>query len=127
MTNHKAALALLLSATLLGACGAGSDHTSSPAGRVERARGGWLGGDKDLNWDDSASYADGPERMGGPEMTSTELAASPAKAGVAADESLPIEPGDGLVPPDQRQGPGLQAGSVDDNEAFADYLRYRDD
>jgi hypothetical protein len=33
--------------------------------------------------------------------------------------------GDVIAPPD-RQGPGLRAGSVDDNAAFADYLTYRD-
>jgi hypothetical protein len=37
-------------------------------------------------------------------------------------------PGAGdVVAPPVRSGPGLRAGSVDDNAAFADYLKYRDD
>jgi hypothetical protein len=33
----------------------------------------------------------------------------------------------GIVAPPDRQGPGLRAGSVDDNAAFADYVKYRDE
>ncbi len=34
---------------------------------------------------------------------------------------------DVVRPPTRQSGPGLRAGSVDDNAAFADYLKYRDE
>jgi Mg-chelatase subunit ChlD len=44
---------------------------------------------------------------------------------VAPASPTTLVPGD--VAPIQRSGPGLRAGSVDDNAAFSDYLKYRDE
>jgi Mg-chelatase subunit ChlD len=58
-------------------------------------------------------------------------ARSPEKAAAkpaAGGATTTVMPTDGVVPPAApRSGPGLRAGSVDDNAAFADYLKYRDD
>ncbi len=58
---------------------------------------------------------------GAPSPSGAKSAAAPGRP-----DSLPVEPGTAIAPPD-RQGPGLRAGSTDDNAAFADYLKYRDE
>ncbi|MGH9010344.1 MAG: vWA domain-containing protein, partial [Acidimicrobiia bacterium] len=49
-----------------------------------------------------------------------------AKAAPGGASATPTTLSDVIAPPN-RQGPGLRAGSVDDNAAFADYLKYRDE
>ncbi|MDQ1565941.1 MAG: hypothetical protein QOF96_821 [Actinomycetota bacterium] len=145
--THRAALALLASAVLLTSCAgpssssgrtaaprpAGGTTASTAAPAPADPGGRWLGGDADHVWNGGGATgatageksAASPTSAGGGGM-----AAVPAP-GAAPDVALsrgatPGVPGDVITPP-TRSGPGLRAGSVDDNAAFADYLKYRDE
>ena len=145
MTN-KIALSLIAAAAVLTSCagpsathrsaapdtslgGGGTSPTVAPGAPADPG-GGWLGGDADKVWDgaggggagevtEAYALSDGAASKG----ASASAGAKPA-AGVSAPTTL--VPGDVIATP-QRSGPGLRAGSVDDNAAFADYLKYRDD
>ena len=144
--TKKAALALAATVLLTSCAGPhSSGRSAAPASGAATAPtapadpgGRWLGGDADRVWD-----ASGPGVSGGGAEKSAALAGTaavpapaaaspgPAPSAGAADtgaarEARPAAAGDVAVPP-SRQGPGLRAGSVDDNAAFADYLKYRDD
>ncbi|HEV8625112.1 MAG TPA: vWA domain-containing protein [Acidimicrobiia bacterium] len=144
MTN-KVALSLIAAAAILTSC-AGPSSTERSATGPSTGRsttpttmapadpgGGWLGGDADRGWGDSGSGGSGDravaeEASSMPASTTASASSKSAKpaAGVAAPTpGVPPVTGDVIAPPD-RQGPGLRAGSVDDNAAFADYLTYRD-
>ncbi len=119
------ALTLLLPlAMLAGACSAGHTDERPIAAAGER---GWLG--------DDGGPADADEmagRAGGAVEESMAYGDGDVAAGKVAPSSAlaPEAPGGGdslTVPPIERQGPGLRAGSVDDNKNFADYLKYRDE
>jgi len=144
MTN-KIAITLIAAAAILTSCAGPSStqrgatgpgpggSTTSPTTAPADPGGRWLGGDADTVWDDAGGGGGG--RSGGtPEALAmdegfaskgapTAAAAKPAAGGTV---STTIVPGDGSAPP-QRSGPGLRAGSVDDNAAFSDYLKYRDE
>ncbi|MEW6473595.1 MAG: vWA domain-containing protein [Actinomycetota bacterium] len=115
----------------------------SPSPTVAATRadpgGRWLGGDADRSWgateSGSAGAGSGPAEelassYGAGDVAAVAPAASRSGAKAAAPHSAAPVPGTGgvIAPPNpNRQGPGLRAGSVDDNAAFADYLRYRDE
>jgi Mg-chelatase subunit ChlD len=105
---------------------AGDPSPADPGGR-------WLGGDADTIWNGGggaeAALADGSAAYGSEKAAASTDAAGipePAAADSAARSTAPSGTGDLIAPP-QRSGPGLRAGSTDDNAAFADYLRYRDE
>ena len=141
MTN-KVAITLIAAAAILTSCaGPSSERSAAPpggdgttatttAGAPADPGGRWLGGDADGDWSGGEGF--GGDAAGGAatEGYAAEDAASlrstakpPAGAPVTATTPMP---GDVIAPP-QRSGPGLRAGSVDDNAALADYLRYRDE
>src|SRR5205085_4697240 len=72
----------------------------------------------------AAGETDEAFASGAPAAASAPASAKAAPRGASAPTTL--VPG-GIVAPPQRSGPGLRAGSVDDNAAFADYLKYRDE
>jgi hypothetical protein len=147
MTN-KVALSLIAAAAVLTSCAgpsstedrtASAPPTTTPAPAPADPGGRWLGGDADRNWggargagggaaeESALSYGAGDvaatsSAPGAPSPSSAKAAAAPGRPA-----SLPVEPGGVIAPPPDRQGPGLRAGSVDDNAAFADYLKYRDE
>ena len=145
MTN-RVALSLIAAATVLTSCagpsspdgsaaprGTGGATPTTAAAAPADPGGGWLGGDDDRRWDgggtESATTGAAVEAY----SSGDDVAAppSPVAAGGKAAASrpagpLPYGPDDVITVPD-RQGPGLRAGSVDDNAAFADYLKYRDE
>jgi Mg-chelatase subunit ChlD len=145
MTN-KVAITLIAAAAILTSCAGPSSTEHSATGPSTGGTtattttapadpgGRWLGGDADRVWSDSGSGGSADrsvaeEAYGLPASTTAPASAKSAKpaSGVAAATSdEPPVPGDLIAPPD-RQGPGLRAGSVDDNAAFADYLKYRDE
>ncbi|HEV7535902.1 MAG TPA: vWA domain-containing protein, partial [Acidimicrobiia bacterium] len=104
--------------------------TAAPAPADPGGR--WLGGDADQVW--NAASGSGEAALAGKSAaTGSTPAGVPAAApapGSAVDEAAraatPGVPGN-VIPPPTRSGPGLRAGSVDDNAAFADYLNYRND
>jgi hypothetical protein len=59
------------------------------------------------------------------DATAASVPASAKAAAGAPATTLPTL--NDVVRPPTRSGPGLRAGSVDDNAAFADYLKYRDE
>jgi hypothetical protein len=147
MTN-KVVVALLAAAAVLTSCagqssteraagpGGPGGTTATTSGAPADPGGRWLGGDADRMWDGAGS---GPadERAVSSEAyaladtaaaSAGSTAALPPSAKSAAGGAAVTTTGPGDVPaPNLRQGPGLRAGSVDDNAAFADYLEYRDD
>src|SRR5205807_6567361 len=94
--------------------------------------GRWLGGDADRVWDGSGGTGSGGAaeksastagRSGAPVPAAAAAPASASAATGAAVGRPGVPPGTGdVITPPTRQGPGLRAGSVDDNAAFADYL-----
>ena len=144
MTN-KVALSLIAAAAVLTSCAGPSSsdvqRTSSPPTTTAAAPapadpgGRWLGGDADRNWDGRGGSGAGTgEEMayGDRDLAALEPTAGAPGASTAAKAAAPGRPSvspadDVLVPPTNRQGPGLRAGSVDDNAAFGDYLKYRDE
>jgi Mg-chelatase subunit ChlD len=143
MTN-RIALPLLAAAVLLTSCAgprpdrsaapslAGRDTTPSTAAAPADPGGRWLGGDADRSWETSGGAGTGAATdtsaaysrdAGGP---APEAATTTAAGTAASKASAPRPPGDVIAPP-TRSGSGLRAGSTDDNAAFADYLKYRDD
>jgi Mg-chelatase subunit ChlD len=145
MTN-KVAITLIAAAAILTSCagpsstersatGPGTGGTTAPTTTAPADPGGrWLGGDADTVWSDSGSGSGGS----GDRATAEEAYALPAASSAsgsttaakpaagAAASTPPTTLSDDIAPPD-RQGPGLRAGSVDDNAAFSDYLKYRDE
>jgi hypothetical protein len=141
MTN-KVAITLIAAAAILTSCaGPSSERSAAPpggdgttatttAGAPADPGGRWLGGDADGDWSGGEGF--GGDAAGGAategyaaeDAASLRSTAKPA-AGAPVTATTPM-PGDVIAPP-QRSGPGLRAGSVDDNAAFADYLRYRDE
>jgi Mg-chelatase subunit ChlD len=122
--TKKAALTFIAAAMLLASCrGPESDPSGKAAATVSTtAPGGrWLGGDADRNWDEARS-----DRSGAESAALSAGGASTAKPAAAPVPGAPYGDDVAVVPP-ERQGPGLRAGSTDDNAAFADYLKYRDD
>jgi Mg-chelatase subunit ChlD len=143
MTN-KIAITLVAAAAILTSCaGPSPEHSAAPpkgdgttattAAPPPAGPGGrWLGGDADKDWGGGGGFAGGAassttEAYAAEDATALRSTAKPA-AGAAAPAApgTTIPPGDVIAPP-QRSGPGLRAGSVDDNAAFADYLKYRDE
>ena len=141
MTN-KIAITLIAAAAILTSCATPSaERSAAPpkgdgttatttAGAPADPGGRWLGGDADREWNGggagggaagSAVTSEGYAAEDGATLRST---AKPAAGAPAPPTTL--MPGDVIAPP-QRSGPGLRAGSVDDNAAFADYLKYRDE
>jgi Mg-chelatase subunit ChlD len=74
---------------------------------------------------DTAFAAGGAAGVPAPPAGST--ASTTAEAASSRPPRAGGTPGDAVAPPGVRSGPGLRAGSVDDNASFADYLKYRDD
>jgi hypothetical protein len=144
MTN-KVALSLIAAAAVLTSCAGPSSSvqrtsspptTATPTPAPADPGGRWLGGDADRNWGGrgGSGAGTGEEMAYGDRdvaaVAPTAGAPSPSTAaGKAAAPGRPsVPPADGVIaPPANRQGPGLRAGSVDDNAAFADYLKYRDE
>jgi Mg-chelatase subunit ChlD len=137
MTN-KVALTLLAAAAFLTSCAGPSTTHRSAAPETTWGGGGtspttvaapadpggrWLGGDADKVWDGGGAGGGVTEAY-----AAADGAALPAssKAAPGAGATPPTTLNDVIALPD-RQGPGLRAGSVDDNAAFSDYLKYRDD
>jgi Mg-chelatase subunit ChlD len=109
-------------------------QSSAPAGDPG---GRWLGGAADEVWDSAgtgkgasgaettAAYRDVASSASGGPVPSAAVA--PTDSGFAGGRAAePYGAGDVIAPP-QRSGPGLRAGSTDDNAAFGDYLKYRDE
>jgi Mg-chelatase subunit ChlD len=134
MTN-KVALSLIAAAVVLTSCagpsssersaapppGSGTTPTTSAPAPADPG-GRWLNGEADRTWGDGGAAGGATEAYAAEDAAA--LPAS-AKAAPGAGATPPTTLGDVIAPPD-RQGPGLRAGSVDDNAAFADYLKYRD-
>jgi len=144
MTN-KIALSLIAAAAILTSCaGPSAERSASPwhngretapetATETPSGPGGrWLGGEADEVWDSGFGGGGRPSEGSMTEAYAAGDVAASAPAGrKAAPGTSPVPPttlvpGDVIAPP-QRSGPGLRAGSVDDNAAFADYLEYRDE
>jgi Mg-chelatase subunit ChlD len=143
MTN-KVAIALIAAAAILTSCagpsaersaapptGDGTTVTTAPPGAPADPGGRWLGGDADRDWD-RGGFAEGgassTEAYAVEDAASLRSTAKPAAGGAPGAPAPPVTvlPGDVVAAP-QRSGPGLRAGSVDDNAAFADYLKYREE
>ena len=142
MTN-KIAITLIAAAAILTSCAdPSSERSAAPrhdigttptttATAPSDPGGRWLRGDADRDWSgggegfggDSAGGA-ATEAYAAEDAASLRSTAKPAAGAPAPPTTL--VPGDVIAPP-QRSGPGLRAGSVDDNAAFADYLKYRDE
>ncbi|HEU5448605.1 MAG TPA: vWA domain-containing protein [Acidimicrobiia bacterium] len=140
MTN-KVAITLIAAAAILTSCadpsaeraavppkGDGTTPTTT-AGAPADPGGRWLGGDADRDWSrgdgvEGATGAATSEGYAAEDAATLRSTAKPAAGAPAPPTTL--TPGDVIAPP-QRSGPGLRAGSVDDNAAFADYLKYRDE
>src|SRR5918999_171188 len=140
MTN-KIALSLIAAAAILTSCaGPSSERSAAPlaggttpttaASAPADAGGRWLGGDTDKEWGGDGGAGGGVSAGAATtEGFAAEDAASLRSSAKPASGAAPVPPttlGDVIAPPN-RQGPGLRAGSVDDNAAFADYLKYRDE
>ena len=140
MTN-KVALTLIAAAAILTSCagpstersaapGDGSTTPTTASSAPADPGGRWLGGDADTVWDSPGGGRAGEATEGFAldERAASTGAPAPSSAKPASGASVPttLMPGDVIAPP-QRSGPGLRAGSVDDNAAFADYLKYRDE
>ena len=141
MTN-KVAITLIAAAAILTSCATPSaDRSAAPpkgdgttatttAGAPVDPGGRWLGGDSDRDWSGdgagvgAAGSAATSEGYAAEDAATLRSTAKPAAGAPASPTTL--MPGDVIAPP-QRSGPGLRAGSVDDNAAFADYLKYRDE
>lgn len=136
MTN-KVAITLIAAAAILTSCAGPSAERSAAPPRVDGTTattaaapadpgGRWLGGDADREWRDGGFAGGGSatEAYAAEDAASSRSSAKPAAGAPVAPTTL--MPGDVIAPP-QRSGPGLRAGSVDDNAAFADYLKYRDE
>lgn len=106
---------MALIAVLAAACGADGDGaaTTVPVA-VDR---GWIGGEPTWRTESNADSS----AEGGLDMAMPMAESAGAPTGVGRDVR-PIEPGEPAGP---QSGP-LQAGSVDDNEEFADFLAYLD-
>lgn len=128
--TSRVALSLISAAAVLTACAGpspSSDGTAAPtattvAGAPDGS-GGWLGGDADRVWDAPSGGSRSSGASGGTTEAVAAYASGDAAAPVAPGSPAPGSP----APVPRRQGPGLRAGSVDDNAAFGDYLRYRDE
>ncbi|HKY75195.1 MAG TPA: vWA domain-containing protein [Acidimicrobiia bacterium] len=141
MTN-KVATALIAAAAILTSCaGPSAERSAAPpggdgttatttAGAPADPGGRWLGGDADRDWSGGgleAATGAATEAYAADDTASLRSTAKPAAGAPGAPApSTTIVPGDVIAPP-PRSGPGLRAGSVDDNAAFADYLKYRDE
>ena len=144
MTN-KVALSLIAAAAVLTSCagpssperaaspwntgGGTTPTTSAPAPADPGGR--WLGGDADRVWDGGGAAGGATEAYAAEGFAAGDVAAaslpSRAKAAPGAPPSTTSPTFDDVVRPPTQSGPGLRAGSVDDNAAFADYLKYRDE
>ena len=145
--TKKVVLSFLSAAVVLTSCGgpsASPDRASAPttaptsASAPADAGGRWLGGDADRVWDDAGesgsssrggATTESVEAYGAGHVAGAGAPGSPAPSGAKAASTPSTVPGSPAIiaPPSPRQGPGLRAGSVDDNAAFADYLKYRDE
>jgi Mg-chelatase subunit ChlD len=93
--------------------------------------GRWLGGAADEVWNSSDgagsdAAAEATAAYGEAAGFAAPGALPPESPGGATRKASPSSTGDIVAPP-IRSGPGLRAGSTDDNAAFADYLKYRED
>jgi Mg-chelatase subunit ChlD len=138
MTN-KVAISLIAAAAVLTSCAgpSSSERSAAPpavggttpttaALAPGDAGGRWLGGDADRMWDSGGGGGAGGATTEA--FAAGDVAASaPASAKTATGAPATTVPtlNDVVSPP--TPGPGLRAGSVDDNAAFADYLKYRDE
>ncbi|HET9770102.1 MAG TPA: VWA domain-containing protein, partial [Acidimicrobiia bacterium] len=146
-TSLRSLVAVLAAAVTLTSCAASSPdgsasrppfvpESTSPAPADPGGR--WLGGAADEVWDaagaakgisgaeTTAAYGD-VASAAAPGTPVPSSAVAPSDTGFAGSRAAePYGAGDVIAPP-QRSGPGLRAGSTDDNAAFADYLKYRDD
>lgn len=141
--TKKVALSLIAAAAVLTSCGGPSSSeahrtsspptTAAPAPAPADPGGRWLGGDADRNWGATGGSGAGEEMAYGDRdvaaMAPSAGAPSPSTAAkAAATGATTVPPADDVIAPStNRQGPGLRAGSVDDNAAFGDYLKYRDE
>lgn len=107
--DRKRTVAALLTMAVLAGCGGSDDGTDDLAVTTTAASGGgWLGSDGgDVVWEDGGT--DGGE-------------AGPEAASAAEDGELGVDEADADTVADV----SLNAGWVDDNEAWDDYLRYRE-
>lgn len=134
MTPRPVLIVLAAALAVVSGCGDGTrsrPNASPPA--TEPAAGGWLNGASDRDWDGAST--DGAASSAGDTLasrtagdTTEKVAAGSVEAaaptpGVPPDLSVPVDPAN----PIDRPGPGLQAGSVDDNARFADYVSYREE
>jgi len=139
MTN-KVALSLIAAAAVLTSCagpsstersatprntGGGATPTTSAPAPVDPG-GRWLGGDGDKVWDGGGAAGGATEGFAAGDTAASVPASAKAAAGAPARTTSPTLD-DVVRPPTRQSGPGLRAGSVDDNAAFADYLKYRDE
>ena len=136
MTSRQALIALTAALAVLSGCGDGAGRrpaAAPPAPSTGAAGGGWLGGAADRVWsapvEESAGVAlssRGGDGAGDMVMAGDVAASAPAPPGGAGsglpEVPVPLDP----ERPLDRRGPGLRAGSVDDNDRFADYLSYRE-
>ena len=137
--THKVALSLIAAAAVLTSCAGPSSSevqrtsspppTAAPAPPPADPGGRWLGGDADRNWGGSGGSGTSEEMAyGDRDLAAGAPSPSTAAKAAATGGSTSVPPADGVIaPPANRSGPGLRAGSVDDNAAFSDYLKYRDE
>ena len=143
--SNRVALSLIAAAAVLTACAgpSTSDRTAAPPGSAAGPTpstaaapadpgGRWLGGDADRVWDagGGATGTAGLSEAYGDDvaaLATTSAGAPTPSSGKAAGRPATAPAVGNLIAPPEREGPGLRAGSVDDNAAFADYLKYRDE
>ena len=104
--------------------------TTSPHG-AGGSGGRWLGGDADTVWDDAGGGGrPAPRREVAPWRRLRRQGRPDGgrrRTGAGRDRVDDHRARRRRSAPPHRSGPGLRAGSVDDNAAFADYLKYRDE
>jgi hypothetical protein len=113
--DRRRTAAVVLALTLVAACGS-DDESSGPA--TTAASGGWLDGGGSMAWEEAEASGGTPlpgattAAAEGDLRTGEDAAGSAVGAGDDAATTVPEV--------------GLNAGWVDDNEAWDDYLRYRE-
>jgi hypothetical protein len=135
--KNRVVLSFVAAAVLTSCAGPSSsgDRTAAPptttAVPAPADPGGrWLGGDADRDWGAGGGARAATEEAAAGYAAGDVAAVAPSAASSSAKTARPggaPAPDGFTTPPPDRQGPGLRAGSVDDNAAFADYLRYRDE
>ncbi len=123
MTHRRASMCLAVAASLavvLSACGAGetsgivSGPTSSTPPTASEPPGGWIGGEP--RWQDVDREGESTAAASG----------DGAGAPIAVESAAEDRAGGDIVASTPPRSQALNAGSVDDNERFADYLAYRE-